>query len=484
MVARDGMDKGFGVVLFDDEEEPGAGWAHLYGQKGGAHRISGPADLGTGAIWWSNISYEFFFRKNESWRNSWLRHDKYLVISHMDALREWGYDPKQTDTSDDPAWQCAFLSSVFYRIMTLSYMLAREVDPEISMSKLFVGKTLRNDLKIVMPEPLYPKGEAAAIMKTGQAFDEFTVTSERSLRDSTTFVLRKPRVLYTMEMLQTPVPDFEMPMDFLSRKQLREMNPDRVALLRDIGRPAMIELSVERMDGDLASIYGFGNSTNKEKRSQRSWVSYPEFLALSRYAELDVRNCWVGQETSTFMEHLRDPVKEFLTYKYNELSWSAGIVAETLWRATSLGEANSGPLRTGEERAHTSWQGAWIKGADKVSMFASAFQLTQAGYTVKSYGLGWVRISIPEDSIKDLIHDGLSFGLVPNMCEVPQGMFDINQQIQWGGDQKSYTLAHCQVTGDQDFAWNLDRIPLIATKHRKKFLAQLVTNRQKALKGR
>lgn len=480
-MSRDGADKGFGVVLFDDEEEPGAGWAYLCGQKGPAQRITGPSDLKTGAIWWTNISYEFFFRKTESWRHSWLRHDKYLVISHMDALREWGYDPKDPETANDPAWQCAFLSIIFDRIMTLSYKLAREVDPEITMTKLFVGQTLRADLRIVMPEPLYPKGEAAEIMKSGQAFDEFTVTSERSIRDSVNFVLRKPRILYAMEMLQTPVPDFEMPLDFLSRKQLRDMNPDRVALLRDMGRPAMVELSVEKMDGDLASIYGFGNSTNKDKRSQRSWVSYPEFLAISRYAELEIRNCYVAQESSTFMEHLRDPVKEFLTYKFNEMSWSAGVVAETLWRSTSLAEANTGPLKTGEERAHTSWQGAWIKGADKVSMFASAYQLTQMGYTVKSYGLGWVRVSVPEETIKDLIYDGLSIGLVPNMSDVPVGMFDGRQQMQWGGDQKSYFLAHCQMARNHNMAYNLDRVPLLPFPKAKKLLAKVLQNHQKSM---
>src|SRR3546814_19579766 len=93
---------------------------------------------------------------------------------------------------------------------------------------------------------------------------------------------------------------------------------------------------------------------------------------------------------------MQDTTRDFLSDKFSDLSWSAGVVAETIWRAAALAEEKSkaGFLRDGEERAHTSWQGAWLKAYDQSSMFANGMRLTELGYPVVSYGFGWVRIIV------------------------------------------------------------------------------------------
>jgi|GEM_PF-4788093 hypothetical protein len=464
----DGMNRNFGVVIFDDDKDPGAGWAAV--ADGEARRISGPDDLPTGTIWWTNMTYEFFFRKTEVWRRSWLRHDKYLVISHVDLLKEWGYDPKGLGAD----FVCQFAAKVFGRIMSIAFSLVRRIEPRVRMDQVFTGQTLRHDLRRILPEPEYPKGEAASIMKSGQAFEEFTVTGMRPMRDARPIMLRRPRMLYATEMLQAIVP--RGPFEHMTRGELRAKSPDRVAWIRDLTEPCMAEISIERMNPEIAPVYGFGNATDRDRKSMRSWVSHPEFIMLARLAEIDVKAAYVGREYASLMLDIPDAVKEFLTDKYNDLSWSAGVIAETLWRATTLPEEKSkvGTLRDGEDRAHTSWQGAWVKAHDKVSMFLVALELAKMGYTVVSYGLGWVRVSVQEEMLRDLINDGLSLGVMPNMIDIAEGMFDDSRPVQWGGDRKSHGLAHYLATRNKDLLWNLDRVPLIHPSKRKDYIANLM----------
>jgi len=472
--ASDTEDKRFGVVIFDDDKDPGAGWAAAYGDRE-ARRISGPDDLPTGTIWWTNMKYEFFFRKTETWRRSWLRHDKYMVVSHVDVLKEWGYDPKVVGAD----FVCMFVASLFHRVMTLAFDLVRKVEPRIRMDQVFLGNTLRNDLRRLLPEQEFPKGEAASIMKSGQAFEEFTATGMRPMRDSRHITLRRPRILYAMEMLQTPIP--LGPFEFMSRGELRAQSPDRVAWIRDLDKPCMAEITVDRMNQEIAPVYGFGNAADKDRRSLRSWVAHPEFIMLQRLSELDVKAAYVGREYASMMNDIPDVVKEFLTDKYLECSWSVGVIAETIWRAATLGEEKSkvGTLREGEDKAQTSWQGAWIRAADKVSMFLVSLELAKMGYPVVSYGLGWVRAAVQEEMVRDLVNDALSLGLLPTMVDLGENMFDKSRPVQWGGDRRSHGLAHFQVTKQRDMLWNLDRVPALPVQKRAKYIATLMDRARK-----
>lgn len=468
MAPSSGSNRRFGVVIFDDDKEPGVGWACIAGGK--PDRISSADELSTGVIWWSNIKYDFFFSKTEIWRKTWLRHDKYLVVGHADVLREWNYDPKVVE----PVFLCSFIATVFDRIMRIAYNLIREVDPRKTMETIFVGKTLRDDLRCVLPEPEYPKSEAASIMKSGLSFEEFTATGMRPPKGAQFIMLRKPRMLYATEMLQIPLP--KGPFEHMSRTDLRNQNTDRVALVRDMEQPCMVEIAIEKIAPEIAPIYAFGSATDKDRRTVRSWVSHPEFHMLHRIADIDVRAAWVGREYGSLMGELPDPIKEFLADKKNENSWSAGIVAETIWRAATLKEEKwkAGSLREGEDHAHTSWQGAWMKGADKVSMFLTALDLAKMDYAVLSYGLGWVRCGVPEENIKDFLNDGLSLGLIPTMFDVPEGLYHQEQLVQWGGDKRSHSYAHFLACKKQTLLWNLDRVPTLPESQKKKFIQDLM----------
>jgi hypothetical protein len=462
----------FGVVLFDDEKDPGAAWAAVNG--GEARRINGPGELSTDTIWWSNMGYDSFFKTTEFWRNPWLRHDGYLIVKPSGVLAEWGRDPANT-TPDATA---KFVSTVFGRVMMIAFDLAKKCDPKARMSTFFGSNDLRGDLRVLLPKAEYPRGEAGAIMRSGISYAEFTRTTVRSPRNGKLLKLTVPRVSYAHQILATPIPKgiFE----HRDRATLRSISADRVGWVRRVDRPCMVEIAVAEMDQDVAPIYGFGNATDKERRTPRSWVAHPEFIAMSSFSKLDVRSAWLGREYGLIGNDLSDPIKKFLSDKFTETSWSAGLIAETLWRAASLPEAGvpKGQRPPPDERAHTSWRGAWFRAADKVSMFTSAMKLSELGYAVTSYGIGWLTLSLAEDQVHDAVRDALTIGLLPRLWDVPDGMFDPGRPSPWGGDRKAQMLSTLTMSKQSDILWNMDKLPLMDGDQRKGLLQKLVSRMQ------
>jgi hypothetical protein len=356
--------------------------------------------------------------------------------------------------------------------MTLAYRLARECDERVRMTKLFQGDSLRADLRRLLPQLDYPKGEPAVVLKQGQAYSEFTRTSMRGVKGARLFQLRKPRLPYALEMLTTPVPKGQF--TFRSRKELRDISPDRVAWVRATDRPCMVEVTVDEMQQDAAPVYGFGNSTDKDRKIPRSWVAHPEFMLMSCFSSLDVKNAYVAAEYSQMNLSLPEPVRRFLSDMHAEASWSAGVLSETLWRAACLGPPKERGQTVGEDRANTSWQGAWIRAADKASGFLSAMRLADMGYSVASYGYGWIQASVTDDQISDLVRDGLSIGLFPRLFDVPGGAFGASSPIPWGGDKKSRIMAQLTVSQQKHLLWNLDRLPLYDKSQRDTALKRML----------
>lgn len=460
------LDRKFGVVLFDNPEDPQSGWASVPGSR--SRRVRSPAELSTDTIWWTNVNYDMFFRRTQIWRMPTMRHDKYLVVSPRDVIREWGHDPQQVDVS----FVTDLCAVAFDRIMRMSWMLLRDVNPKMRIADAFVGKTLREDLRSLLPELDYPQGEAAAVMRSGQAWAEFTATGAVGPRGGKWVVLRKPRLSYAMEMLQTPVP--RAPFEYISRSEFRSLTDDKVQLIRTMKEPCIAEVGVSNMQQAVAPLYGFGNATDKGRKIPRSWVAYPEFKVLSRIADIDVKNAWRGREYWAIVPAMPEVVKDFFGDKYTEWSWTAGVIAETLWRSVVLGEDRSkvGGLREGEELAQTSWPGLWIRAADKAAMFSVSLRLAELGYAVVSYGIGWVRCQVAEDEVAQLMKDGLTLGLLPQMVDIPDGVFR-RGSIPWEGDPKASMLANLMMLKQDKFLWNLDKVPTYPQEQRRSAIQQI-----------
>ncbi|WP_310622290.1 hypothetical protein [Flexibacterium corallicola] len=468
------LDKRFGVVFFDDVDDPNSGWACLGGGPDTKpKRISGPEDLSTSAIWWCNVDLKSGDNRLEFWRLSQLRPNYYLPIKLARLLAEWSIDMQTAP----PSAVTQFAAVLFTRIMTLSYRLIQNIDPDRKASDIFVGMRLAEDYVQIMPTPLYPKDEAASIMQAGKAFEHFTATSIPPRKSSRLYTVIKPRIPYALEMLRTPIPHFDKPFEFVSRRKLQKFGPNIISHLQSLNKPAMAEISVERIDGELAKIFGFAASTSRAKRSQRSWVTTPEFSSLARHAEIEVNSAWIGESYTTYMDHLPHPIKAFLTSPASGVSWSAGIVAETIWRATGLADSTGFGMGSPiSENAKTSWQGAWIRGADKISMFETAWKLTQQEHSVISYGSGWLHASVFDEEKTEFQRDALSVGMYPSMLSVEPKEFSMDEKIQWGGAPNAYLLVAIHMACKNKILDQLDMAPLQPRKTQEEYVRNLFSS--------
>ena len=460
------LHKKFGCIIFDDPKEPEAGWAAIEGED--PERVDTLGDLSTNVVWWSNLNYDDFFNRSTVWKLPHLRHDKYLVTSPKDVLKEWGHKPEEVSSD----FVARFCSIFFSRILNLSYKLVNETDPSLEFEDVFVNKTLREDLRILVPEAEYPKDEALEILQASKSYSEFTTTLMNPSKGNQIMTLRKPRVPYAVEMLKTPIP--QGPWIHKSRSDLKGVSADRIKWMQEEERPCLSEVSIHKTDDTIGPIFGFGLAIDKDKRNARHWVAHPEFILLSKFSDLDIRSSYVGKEYTDIPSSLPEPVRAFLSDKFTEYSWSAGVVAETIWRACALAEEKEVLKFKKDKRAMMSWRGVWMKSADKASLFLTSMQLVEMGYTVNSYGIGWIRVALMKEDIPNMINDALSLGLLPSLSETSEFPVSKNANIPWGGDKKSLHLAKFTAQANKKFLWNLDTLPLLPKDKKQKMIKQMM----------
>src|SRR3546814_20083940 len=75
------------------------------------------------------------------------------------------------------------------------------------------------------------------------------------------------------------------------------------------------------------------------------------------------------------------------------VSWTAGVLAESVWQAaSSKGKAN---MRSREQYQY-SFRAAWLKIADRMHLYEAARSLASKGHATSYYGGGFLRVTVPD----------------------------------------------------------------------------------------
>lgn len=440
----------FGAVLFDDIESPSSGWMSIEGTQ--VKRIDDIHQMPSDVIFWTNIAYGPFFSGAGRTRSN-LRHAEYLVCKPTEILGEWGY-PENTPQTFTPV----LMSVMFSRIARLTFGIASKCNPQLRMSEFFTNTTLQGDVGIFLPEAEFPEDEAVETCTANKGFVRFTVTNGvRGPKGGAMIKLRPPRLSYARKLLNgmTPVGPFE----FINPQEASGGRRNLAAWLCSQPRPFVAEIAVDDGDPDSASMYGYGNTTDR-KKVMRTWVAAPELKALlTIYKKISVRSVWMGKDYKKLSDTLPDPIMKFLNAKISFGSWSAGVVAETIWRAACAGDIRR--KMPGEPRANTSWRGAWLFAEDKVEGYQAAKSLYDFGHVVTMYGPGWLNSVVASENVEDLIRDSLTCGLIPPMVDVPDNMMRKDESFVWGGNEDALTLVDCILKKRQQLAWNTDEVRVL-----------------------
>ena len=466
----EGPRRRYGVVLFDDVEDPTTGWASVEGAM--SYQVKSMHDLPGDTLWLTNLNYDGFKNSNVSLNPS-MRMETYLPVKLKDMLAEWGLDPVTTSTGNT----ASFCSSLFQRIMSMAWKVIRECNPSSDRMRAFTTDSLRDDMRHLIPNQDFPPDEIWHAFQENQAFKNFTKTTNRSDRGAAMFMLRRPRLAHVLDVLSSPIP--KGPFSFVPSKSMRG-GGDRVNWVRASDRPCLVNVAVlGLMDGvprEVGDMFAFSNTMNKADKQQRMWVPHPEFMVMSDFTKMDILGAWVGNDYSVIGPKLPEPVREFLSNKYSEMSWSAGIVADAILKAAIMGPPPDRKAPQAKDRGKgpkTSWQGAWLRAADRMLMFTSAMAMANDGFSVQSYGVGWVSCSAIETQVRELMHKAMSVGLVPTFNDVPDDAFK-NGSIPWNGDRRSAAMAVMTVTKQKTRLWNIDRMPLYEKDRQDEMLRKIM----------
>jgi hypothetical protein len=449
----------FGVIIFDDPKAPKGGWASISGDQ--AVRIDSTASLSTDVVWLCNLKYEEFYRISDLSANPWMRYDGYLPIKINDMLSEWGNDPEQTERDE----MAMFVSELWSRIMQITMRLIKKNSPHLDDEEVFTGRSLQDDLRALLPPAEYPKDEAGGILRLGIGYVNFTKIVGRPPKGAKIVVLKKPRLDHAINMLTTPIP--VGPFDLHQGRDLPSLND-----LVNSKKPVLANIVIRRFaDTHVHEIYAFGSQMGSGKRIPRTWVPQPELAVLSAVSTVEVQNAFIGKSYSDMASGILDFIRSFLESGDSSISWSCGIIAEALWRASSLGLEKRDSMVPTHEQPQTSWRGAWVNTADKVATFLMAMKMTRAGYFVGSYGYGTLYCWVPPERKNDIVMDAWKNGLLPSMRDIATPVSrEKLASIPWGGEPRSRLAAEFIMTKKQEIRWEMDKIPLVSNEEKKRIL--------------
>lgn len=467
----DHLDRNFGFVLFDDPKAyPRGGWASIGGRK--PARISDLQELRNDVVWLTNIAYSEF-NLHDLRKIPWLRPESYIPINNVNILSEWGVD--STKIGED--FFVSTISKCFNRIMRIAYDLIRRIDPRLPMSAAFCNATLAGDIAGVLLPGTYTYDEAASVLQKDHSHQHISlIPMSFDMRKFNAVRLRRPRVAFTTEILQTPVPagDFT----HHDRRSLTRLFGDNVLeSLCESVKPVLVEVVLVNTSGEPGKLFSFGN-TISALRTVRSWAPHPEINVLKDVAKLEIRSAYIGEGYKVPMTEMPEAVTDFLSDTNIEYSWSAGIVAEAIRKAYAYREDTK--LRRnlgGHRRSDVSWEGLWCKSAERVATFLDALTLNDAGHAIESYSSGVVRCKPTDEAVADLIHDGFATGLLPDLKNIPDGLSHKSASV-WGGDKMTKNTAVMHATKDVDLLWAMDEMPLLSAHDRQAVLKKISLSRK------
>lgn len=308
------------AVLFDDPASPSSGWVASTREVA---RFDTLDDLSSDHVHWTNASASAApWLRDGATPKPQLKHDKYLPVSVLDILREWGCDPLAISPADSSIAAAVALD----RIVAIAHAMltAASEDPAAMASAHRLSDAL-SSLLAGAASPRSPMAHRA----------EFVATGERGIKGGLWALLRRPRLAHAIDMLRgSPI----------------------------AGRVSMGATKRARWSDALEPL------SFTEDSSTTAWDALPQ------------------------------SAREMLDS--GSASWALGVVAEALWRSrASAQQPDFAAIRMQE--------------LDRTTMQRMADGLADRGWSVISFGLGWVRVSIHAEAMGELVADGVELGLLP-----------------------------------------------------------------------
>ncbi|KVR89543.1 hypothetical protein C3743_39920 [Burkholderia contaminans] len=386
----------FGCVRFDVDDPNVGGWASIDG--GEAYRISSVGSLDNRTLWWTNLSFQAMFSSNlhktgyikrTTYLNSWLQGGQDEICAAWGLARRTHTEQSITEALSAILWRTM-------RVLRDRYGIDYE-------RNLPIHDNLADELRCaIMPDKdPHISAEVDAALGAAHQYYTYCITPRVSFDDFVDVRFFVPSVRYSHEMLGGIVPSDQV--EFVHDEQLRGI-ADRVAWTIDQDRPVLARVTVSDVHPDYVNVIAFANGA--KSGNNRAWVTQPELLLLSRYANVAIDSAFVFGEYQPLPEACALP--KFTSIQ--ALSPSAEIIASNHW----IGLSRENPFRLEPNkpalRAHSP-RATWITSIDRFVMFTYALQLHRAGIAVRRYGAGAVTTVVPKHNYRDAYEIATAIGL-------------------------------------------------------------------------
>lgn len=378
-----------GSVIFD-EMRPEGGWASMDG--GDAFRIKGLCDLRSDVLWWTSLDVQTFYQSGMS-RMGHMRNADFLRTTMSMLMDELGITSRFIPVND----AVKVLSEIFSRVMNLAEY---NYGLEVSTHQKFC-----DDLRyLLLPQDMPLSNEMdQACQLSYQAFVKCTKNPSR-IR-SRGLLFKRNRYQHAMDVLSTPIPGEQF--SYVERKNLPPRN-ERLKWVLDLNQPVLVEGAITSVAQEYANVISFGSGVNHRRR----WISHPELLALSGFANIDIDSVFLFKEYRPLQTKLPIPLVE---PGFGQLSISIGLLAENFW----VGLSTPQNLRFDSANKLHAPRVSWLRASDRCFTMLRAMEVHKHGIQINSYGVGSVTIDVPYGNLPEVIEIAGGAGLYPPLS-VPE----------------------------------------------------------------
>ncbi len=384
----------FGVALFDQSRD--SGWACL--ANGEPFRFPTPGDLASDCVWICGCDWEEF---NLRWKR-------------FHHLRRSDYIAKVTQIAEDLGVRsdgqgrfgalaqraCAEISTVIHRTMVIAAQIYGWTSPTQRLrEETFIEDVRRHLVDQVAPPQVKPHMRLAL----ASAFQTYSSVSIPPFQ-SVLVPLRFNRLEHAKRVLATRVPDSAWMSEDVETAGGTQLSLENAL---DPERPCLVNATVEfgGCDPAIANLCAYGSQPGK-RSVLRTWMSQPELAWLSRHAHIQISGALYASGSFGLPRKVLLP--EILTSDpLWSLSLSAGLVAETHWRALV-----HDPYKANVEgKKDISVWAVWLRAADRALCFEAALRAHNAGLNVVGYGNGSITVSLQRDRLGQALPHLLDYAM-------------------------------------------------------------------------
>ena len=395
----------YGCLIWDDPCIHTTGWKAVGENSAGRVNIQGTADLSSDTVYLTNMQYQMSRQSGLS-GNYRFKMDNYLREGVVPLAERHGISEPRSITE--------FGSKIFARCLAASRKLL-DINEEEEFLPEYSLKQGYRDIVGFGRDEVFSTGMAKIINEATSYFTNCERDAWRS-GENQIGVFRVPQRQHAYNVLNTALPygDFvEVP-----QHELPGAKADRSIIQHWLatygmndGMPGLFKVTCKSFEPRFNRLISFGSGAGGIGMDayKRQWISTPEVVFLSAFAEIVIHEAYISKSVFRLSPALK--LLERLP-EQTDLSLTMGICFENLWTGMCQKSSyRSSPPSPDKVFANPFLP--FIRAQDRIALFKKALSFSEAGYEVAGYSTGALRINMRNQDPREIFSFCLQEKIVP-----------------------------------------------------------------------